>query len=156
MFKPALLLIAYATTTFGAAVYYCTNANWGGDCHLTPPITGTDVCHNLEGGVQEFNDQISSFGPDSGLYCVAFKNYDCHTSDGDYTITYPGVSDLSIVPGWNDVISSYICNQEAGSDFCQRTVEANVEINVEITKLSTDDTNTGVVYTVAIITACQD
>ncbi|TFK67861.1 hypothetical protein BDN72DRAFT_858832 [Pluteus cervinus] len=117
-----LLLATCASTAFGSnSVYYCTDINWGGDCHLSPPITGEDVCHNIEGGVGQFNDQISSFGPDSGLYCIIFnsdnvdRDYNCVFNTNGYMagITSPGYADLRTI-GFNDVISSYLCNIETG------------------------------------------
>ncbi|TFK67858.1 hypothetical protein BDN72DRAFT_879381 [Pluteus cervinus] len=112
--RALFVLATYASATMGAAVYYCTNANWGGDCHHSPPITTINVCHNLEGGVAEFNDAISSFGPDQGLVCVAFRDFNCNNDQGELVIEWPGVADLSSDAGWNDAISSYLCNPPSG------------------------------------------
>ncbi|TFK67857.1 hypothetical protein BDN72DRAFT_898618 [Pluteus cervinus] len=107
-----LLLATYVSTVLGdSTVYFCTDINWGGTCHQSPPIV-TGVCHNLLGGVAQFNDQISSFGPDHNVYCTLFRDLDCNTNvgpDGYELVEYPGIADLRIF-GFNDVTSSYACS----------------------------------------------
>ncbi|TFK67856.1 hypothetical protein BDN72DRAFT_73481 [Pluteus cervinus] len=103
-----LLFATYVSTVLcDNTVYYCTDINWGGSCHQSPPVDGS--CHNMQGGVAQYNDQISSFGPDPNLYCIIFRDLDCKFTTGGYTsVGYPGVADLRTI-GFNDAISSYTC-----------------------------------------------
>ncbi|TFK67863.1 hypothetical protein BDN72DRAFT_879383 [Pluteus cervinus] len=112
----ALLLATYVSMASGATVYFCKDVNWGGDCHNSPTITGSDVCHNMEGGVADYNDQISSFGPGEGLWCTVFKDYGCtyYDDNGWVSFGYPGVADLRTISGFNDAISSYACHAGSG------------------------------------------
>ncbi|KAJ7795057.1 hypothetical protein B0H14DRAFT_3888497 [Mycena olivaceomarginata] len=50
-----------------AHVYICTDSNFGGDC-TNYGITN-NVCSNLP---SEFQDNISSFGPDQGWGCIFY------------------------------------------------------------------------------------
>ncbi|MCJ1252134.1 hypothetical protein MMC30_009372 [Trapelia coarctata] len=83
-------------------LYICNNINFGAPCvHLSNPFGD---CVNLD---SNFNDQVSSLGPDAGARCTFHVNYGC---SGDFLqgITNPGISDLRTV-GFNDKISSYYC-----------------------------------------------
>ncbi|TFK72124.1 hypothetical protein BDN72DRAFT_895104 [Pluteus cervinus] len=113
----ALLLATFAASALAdSAVFYCTDINWGGNCHHSPPITADQqgVCHNMKGDVAQFNDAISSFGPDGDLSCTVFKDFDCPSTDSGFQIVHPGWADLRTV-GLNDVISSYQCYIEQGN-----------------------------------------
>ncbi|KAJ7752712.1 hypothetical protein B0H14DRAFT_3710497 [Mycena olivaceomarginata] len=79
-------------------VYICTDANFSGDCTDYGFFAGQ--CSNFPG---EFNDDISSFGPDVGWACTI----DVNCSGDTYTGTYPGFGTL---PGFlNDAFSSVLC-----------------------------------------------
>ncbi|KAJ7814692.1 hypothetical protein B0H14DRAFT_2603966 [Mycena olivaceomarginata] len=81
-------------------VYICTDANFGGDC--TDYGFTNNVCSNLP---SEFQDDISSFGPDAGWVCAFYTDTNC--SGGIYAGANPGFTDI---PGWlNDAFSSYSC-----------------------------------------------
>ncbi|KAJ7325397.1 hypothetical protein DFH08DRAFT_817077 [Mycena albidolilacea] len=73
-----------------ANVSICTDSNFGGDC--TEYRITNNACSNLP---SEFQDDISSFGPDQGWGCIF------------YTQAYPGTT---LVPGFlNDAFSSVRC-----------------------------------------------
>ncbi|KAJ7801719.1 hypothetical protein B0H14DRAFT_2615063 [Mycena olivaceomarginata] len=77
-----------------------TDANFGGDC--TDYGFTNNVCSNLP---SEFQDDISSFGPDAGWVCAFYTDTNC--SGGIYAGANPGFTDI---PGWlNDAFSSYSC-----------------------------------------------
>ncbi|TFK72120.1 hypothetical protein BDN72DRAFT_855751 [Pluteus cervinus] len=109
----ALLLATFAASAFAdSEVFYCTDINYGGNCHHSPKITANPagVCHNMKGDVAQFNDAISSFGPDEDLLCTVFN-----LSNGrGVPVDYPGYADLRTI-GFNDVISSYLCYVDTGN-----------------------------------------
>ncbi|KAF7344986.1 Short chain dehydrogenase [Mycena venus] len=81
-------------------VYICTDSNFGGDC--TNYGFTNNVCSNLP---SEFQDDISSFGPDKGWSCTMYTDPDC--TGAVYSATNPGTT---LVPGFlNDSFSSLRC-----------------------------------------------
>ncbi|KAJ7152432.1 hypothetical protein C8R46DRAFT_1228661 [Mycena filopes] len=83
-------------------VFICTDANFAGDC--TNYGFFADQCSNFPG---EFQDDISSFGPDAGWSCTMYTDANCN---GDtYTGTNPGFGTL---PAFlNDAFSSVRCER---------------------------------------------
>ncbi|KAJ6550929.1 hypothetical protein B0H10DRAFT_1802301, partial [Mycena sp. CBHHK59/15] len=83
-------------------VFICTDANFAGDC--TNYGFFADQCSNFPG---EFQDDISSFGPDAGWSCTMYTDINCN---GDtYTGTNPGFATL---PAFlNDAFSSVRCER---------------------------------------------
>ncbi|KAF8915644.1 hypothetical protein CPB85DRAFT_1432676 [Mucidula mucida] len=79
--------------------FFCTDANFSGSCFLST----TSGCVNVGSG---FNDNVSSFGPDPGVFCNLFTNRDCTGSH--ITLVNPGSSHLEQV-NFNDVMSSFQC-----------------------------------------------
>ncbi|TFK72122.1 hypothetical protein BDN72DRAFT_836729 [Pluteus cervinus] len=113
----ALLLTTFTSSAFAEfAVFYCTDVNWQGTCHHSPPIVG-GVCHNMEGGVEQFNNAISSFGPDEFITCLVFKAFDCPSNpiENWAQINYPGIANLRTI-GFDNQISSYRCDYALGGE----------------------------------------
>ncbi|KAJ7872613.1 hypothetical protein B0H14DRAFT_2570109 [Mycena olivaceomarginata] len=54
-----------------------------------------------------FNDALSSFGPDTGQDCFIFVETGCSSSTFG-PIQHPGFDDLELI-GWNNAISSFKC-----------------------------------------------
>lgn len=69
-----------------AGTYYCRNNNFLGPCaHTMLPI---GKCMNFQKG---WNDNINSFGPDSGgFYCITFSNPGCTGGEPKFRFRYPG------------------------------------------------------------------
>ncbi|KAL2076004.1 hypothetical protein VTL71DRAFT_947 [Oculimacula yallundae] len=83
-------------------VYICLNSNFSGACKNLE--VQTNVCYNLIGN---YNDAISSIGPNQGTTCRIFFDYGCSgRSIGD--IIYPGIYNLADY-NFNDVASSVSC-----------------------------------------------
>ncbi|KAJ7814693.1 hypothetical protein B0H14DRAFT_3476837 [Mycena olivaceomarginata] len=83
-----------------AHVYICTDSNFGGDC--TNYRITNNVCSNLP---SEFQDDISSFGPDQEWGCIFYTDPEC--TGAVYSQAYPGAT---LVPGFlNDAFSSVRC-----------------------------------------------
>ncbi|KAJ7277904.1 hypothetical protein C8J57DRAFT_1465739 [Mycena rebaudengoi] len=83
-------------------VRVCTDAGFTGNC-----ITlngGSTQCNNFPG---DFNDNISSFGPDDGQDCFIFVDAGCTGAQAG-PIRFPGISNLNDI-GFNDKISSWKC-----------------------------------------------
>ncbi|KAJ7057336.1 hypothetical protein C8F01DRAFT_1086374 [Mycena amicta] len=83
-----------------AHVFICTDINFAGDC--TNYGFNSGQCSNFPG---EFQDDISSFGPDQGWECIMYTDINCQGLT--YTGVWPGFSTLP--PGINDAISSVLC-----------------------------------------------
>ncbi|KAJ7157282.1 hypothetical protein C8R46DRAFT_1114005 [Mycena filopes] len=81
-------------------VFICTDVDFGGDC--TNYGFFNNVCSTFP---SEFQDNISSFGPDKGWKCTLYTNNGC--SGLQSTATNPGITTL---PGdVNDAFSSVNC-----------------------------------------------
>ena len=63
------------------AVYYCSNARFGGDCVYRP---ANDDCFAPP-------DAPVSIGPDKGGYCVLFEDRECKGSIIHYDEKNPGI-----------------------------------------------------------------
>ncbi|KAJ7057339.1 hypothetical protein C8F01DRAFT_1256589 [Mycena amicta] len=83
-----------------AHVFICTDINFAGDC--TNYGFNSGQCSNFPG---EFQDDISSFGPDQGWECIMYTDINCQGLT--YTGVWPGFSTLP--HGINDAISSVLC-----------------------------------------------
>ncbi|KAI5816156.1 hypothetical protein BZA77DRAFT_369136 [Pyronema omphalodes] len=82
-------------------VYYCEDAFWGATCIYN--IYNLAKCHNVP---SEFNDKISSFGPDDGTFCFVYEHENC--KGASKLLEYPGSDYLSEF-GFNDRISAFAC-----------------------------------------------
>jgi len=92
----------------GAGVFYCRNDRWKGGCHRQYFIDG--VC---QGVPKEWNDQISSLGPDASVKdrdwgCDVFTEGNCQGQR--FLIFYPG-SDIMSAHNMNDKVSSIKCGR---------------------------------------------
>ncbi|THG97890.1 hypothetical protein EW026_g4196 [Hermanssonia centrifuga] len=82
-------------------IFICTDDNYGGDCTNYGFTSG--ACSNFP---SEFQDDISSLGPDSGWFCNLYLDYNCNNDESSLRVDYPGISAL----GWgNDAFSSLQC-----------------------------------------------
>ncbi|KAL1303098.1 hypothetical protein AAFC00_006539 [Neodothiora populina] len=86
-------------------VYFCTGANFTGSCQQQN--YALNKCVDFPTG---FNKTISSFGPEKGAECLLMQGH-CNANEDYYSITYPGVSDLSTISEDN-IATSYICLEE--------------------------------------------
>ncbi|PSR74742.1 hypothetical protein PHLCEN_2v9621 [Hermanssonia centrifuga] len=105
---PAIEVRANATTAVSDVanadghIYICTDDNWSGSCENFGFIAYS--CSNFP---SNFQDDISSVGPDSGWYCTLYIDYNCNPDQGTYTVTAPGYSALTY---GNDAFSSVMCD----------------------------------------------
>ncbi|KAF8996354.1 hypothetical protein BDQ17DRAFT_1429799 [Cyathus striatus] len=83
-------------------LFVCTDNDFAGDCSNIGFFN--NQCSNFS---PEFQDDISSWGPDEGWVCTTYTDINC--SGLTYTAGNPGFS--SLPPGINDAISSFRCNQ---------------------------------------------
>ncbi|KAF8209969.1 hypothetical protein K438DRAFT_1960199 [Mycena galopus ATCC 62051] len=83
-------------------VYICTDEDFAGDCDNYGFNSG--VCSNFP---VEFQNDISSWGPDQGWECIMYTEFNCGTGGETYTGTSPGFSTLP--PGINDALNSVLC-----------------------------------------------
>ncbi|KAK0616647.1 hypothetical protein B0T14DRAFT_604888 [Immersiella caudata] len=82
-------------------IYICKDINWV-NCSNQEVQTG--VCYGTN---SDWNDKISSAGPDRGTTCVLYQNANCGGSS--LTISNPGIADLRGV-NFNDKTSSIRCS----------------------------------------------
>ncbi|KAJ1304995.1 hypothetical protein OPQ81_000038 [Rhizoctonia solani] len=62
-----------APAAISGGAYFCTDADFKGQC-LYVSRFAENQCVNF--GI-EFNDKISSFGPDPGLACMLYNDWNC-------------------------------------------------------------------------------
>lgn len=90
-------------------IFLCDDINWGGNCgYAVQPLY---TCINMG---TDWNDKISSFGPDSGTTCLLFRNSGCSQGQFFEKISNPGSADLRN-EGINDQISSFQCYPSGGN-----------------------------------------
>ncbi|KAG8733722.1 hypothetical protein FRC12_018784, partial [Ceratobasidium sp. 428] len=82
-------------------VYYCTDEKFQGNCAY---ITGFNAGQCVVVG-PDFNDKISSFGPDDGMRCTLFSDDNCN-GRAVGGVTKPGIPKLSDFD-MNDAMSSF-------------------------------------------------
>ncbi|KAH0611913.1 uncharacterized protein H6S33_009965 [Morchella sextelata] len=100
--------VSLAKRTVGG-IYLCDDINWGGNCgYAVQPLY---TCINMG---SDWNDKISSFGPDSGTTCLLFRNSGCSQGQFFEKISNPGSADLRTI-GINDQISSFQCYPSGGN-----------------------------------------
>ncbi|KAF2641909.1 hypothetical protein P280DRAFT_288047 [Massarina eburnea CBS 473.64] len=87
-------------------IYVCLDADFKGTCQNFEVEPGK--CYNV---TDDWNDKISSGGPDKDTFCAAYQNYECNGKA--FPFTYPGIRDLTRY-GYSDVISSYRCDWLGG------------------------------------------
>ncbi|KAK0725984.1 hypothetical protein B0H67DRAFT_144409 [Lasiosphaeris hirsuta] len=84
-------------------LFVCDSLNFQGRCENLE--TETNRCYNL---FNNWNDVISSLGPDQGTTCTIYENFDCQgRSVGG--IVNPGLFNLNEW-NFNDITSSYRCS----------------------------------------------
>ncbi|KAF1983479.1 hypothetical protein K402DRAFT_167476 [Aulographum hederae CBS 113979] len=133
---PPLLLspshiISRQTPTIG--LYICANAPWTAPCsHVFVPET-VCISKETEPSGQQWFDQIGSFGPDEGGYCVLYAAEGCHSTAGTRRqVHYPGIGDMSAAGlGKDDGVSimSYHCFKEQVEPVTPETVSAPTVAN---------------------------
>ncbi|CZS97805.1 uncharacterized protein RAG0_06712 [Rhynchosporium agropyri] len=84
-------------------VYVCINSNFSGACQNVQVNTGG--CYNFVGN---YNDAISSIGPDQGTTCTIWFDAGCSGRSVGGIIN-PGIYNLNDY-NFNDVASSVRCN----------------------------------------------
>lgn len=95
-----------ATRALSGGVYMCKDINWGGQCqYLSLNGVNDGTCLGLG---NNFDDQVSSFGPDPGLRCTLYSSWACNDGWTVTSVTNPGIRDLSVY-GFNDVMSGFRC-----------------------------------------------
>ncbi|KAG8681858.1 hypothetical protein FRC11_000579, partial [Ceratobasidium sp. 423] len=93
-----------APAAISGGVYFCTDANFKGQCLFVSGFV-ENQCVNFG---NEFNDKVTSFGPDKGLACLLYSDWNCAgTTPGGWLVN-PGSSDLSQYK-FNDIASSFKC-----------------------------------------------
>ncbi|CAE6446759.1 unnamed protein product [Rhizoctonia solani] len=93
-----------APAAISGGVYFCTDANWKGQCLYVAGFK-ENQCVNF--GV-EFNDKVTSFGPDKGLACLLWSDGNCAGTNAGGWLVYNGTANLSNQK-FNDVASSFQC-----------------------------------------------
>ncbi|KAJ7347074.1 hypothetical protein DFH08DRAFT_208777 [Mycena albidolilacea] len=84
-------------------VFVCTNSGFTGTCSVFRGTSGQ--CIDFTG---DFNDGITSVGPDPGQDCFFFTDLGC-TGQQLGPVRSPGISNLVANAGFNDQISSFQC-----------------------------------------------
>ncbi|KAF8598964.1 hypothetical protein BDV93DRAFT_320357 [Ceratobasidium sp. AG-I] len=94
-----------APAALNGGVYFCSDSEFKGNCLFVSGF-GSGQCVNFG---NEFNDQVSSFGPDPELKCILYSDWDCKGTDiGGYLVN-PGSKDLRS-QNFNDIASSFKCD----------------------------------------------
>ncbi|KAL5634235.1 hypothetical protein ACGC1H_006153 [Rhizoctonia solani] len=93
-----------AAAAISGGVYYCTEADFKGKCLFVSGFT-ENQCVNFG---NEFNDQVTSFGPDKGLACLLYSDWNCAGTNPGGWMVNPGSSNLSQYK-FNDIASSFRC-----------------------------------------------
>ncbi|KAF7324019.1 hypothetical protein MKEN_00624000 [Mycena kentingensis (nom. inval.)] len=83
-------------------VFACVDANFGPPCALFHGSSGQ--CVNI---TPDFNDKISSFGPDPAQDCFIFSDINCQGQQAG-PFRSPGIPNLANI-GLNDQVSSFKC-----------------------------------------------
>ncbi|KAJ6606908.1 hypothetical protein B0H10DRAFT_1956710 [Mycena sp. CBHHK59/15] len=83
-------------------IFICVDINWGGTCgYAVQPL---NTCITLG---SDWNNKISSIGPDPGTAVTLYGNGDCFPDIfGTPTVYYPGYANLNDI-GFNDQASSF-------------------------------------------------
>ncbi|KEP51524.1 short chain dehydrogenase [Rhizoctonia solani 123E] len=80
-----------AAAAISGGVYFCTEANFKGQCLFVSGFTDNQ-CVNFG---NEFNDKVTSFGPDKGIACLLYSDWNCAGTNPGGWMVNPGSSDLS-------------------------------------------------------------
>ncbi|RYP42919.1 hypothetical protein DL770_011961 [Monosporascus sp. CRB-9-2] len=84
-----------------AGVYYCSDADFLGDCYYGCYPISTSTYPG------EWASRISSFGPDRGFQCYTY-DHDCSDGDGStQAFSFPGGT---LNPDMNDQLFCFYCN----------------------------------------------
>ncbi|KAG8693935.1 hypothetical protein FRC08_008804 [Ceratobasidium sp. 394] len=89
--------------TLAGSVFFCTDANFRGRC-VTVSGFSSGQCVGVGA---DFNDQVTSFRPSSGLSCTIYSDAGCR---GRATggVVAPGINNLADFNN-NDAMSSFRC-----------------------------------------------
>ncbi|KAG8722362.1 hypothetical protein FRC08_003313 [Ceratobasidium sp. 394] len=93
-----------APPALSGGVYFCTDADFKGQCLYVAKFASAQ-CVNFG---NEFNDKVTSFGPDPGLACLLWSAWDCQGSNPGGYFVNPGSKNLTDYK-FNDVASSFVC-----------------------------------------------
>ncbi|CEL63470.1 hypothetical protein RSOLAG1IB_10786 [Rhizoctonia solani AG-1 IB] len=93
-----------APAAISGGAFFCSDADFKGQC-LYVARFAENQCINFG---NEFNNQVTSFGPDQGLACTLYDDWDCKGRTPGGVIVYPGVTNLSVY-GFNDKAKSFRC-----------------------------------------------
>ncbi|KAG9097826.1 hypothetical protein FS749_005382 [Ceratobasidium sp. UAMH 11750] len=92
-----------APAAVNGGVYFCTDANFSGRCVY---VSGFNSGQCVGVG-SDFNDVVSSFGPDHGLTCTIYSDAGC-VGRATGGVVYPGIYNLADYNN-NDAMSSFSC-----------------------------------------------
>ncbi|CCO31540.1 hypothetical protein RSOLAG1IB_10787 [Rhizoctonia solani AG-1 IB] len=93
-----------APAAISGGVYFCTDADFKGQCLFVASFK-EDQCVNFG---SEFNDKVTSFGPDKGLACLLWSDSDCKGTNPGGWLVNPGSSNLGQY-NFNDIAGSFRC-----------------------------------------------
>ncbi|KAJ6576353.1 hypothetical protein B0H10DRAFT_938094 [Mycena sp. CBHHK59/15] len=85
-------------------LFVCTEAGFTGLCQVFSVIN--DQCFNFPAN---FMFDISAVGPDEGQTCFFFINANCVGPPILGPVAFPGISDLSTSPPFDNLIASTTC-----------------------------------------------
>jgi hypothetical protein len=85
-------------------VYFCTDANFGGNCQYLHDLTYQ--CHNLPA---ELNKQVTSLRPDKGQLCMFYEGTECG-GRADW-IRWPGTTNMR-GRRFDNSVSSWQCSED--------------------------------------------
>ncbi|CAE6375705.1 unnamed protein product [Rhizoctonia solani] len=72
-----------AAAAVSGGVYFCTDADWKGQCLYVAGFKDNQ-CVNFG---TEFSNKVTSFGPDKGLACLLWSEWDCKgTNPGGWLV----------------------------------------------------------------------
>ncbi|KAF8598966.1 hypothetical protein BDV93DRAFT_526448 [Ceratobasidium sp. AG-I] len=92
-----------AAAALTGGVYFCDGINWTIPCLYVSGFS-SNQCVNFG---NDFNDKVSSFGPDNTIKCYLWSDWDCKGTKTIY-LTNPGAADLRTI-NFNDKDSSFQC-----------------------------------------------
>ncbi|QRV79085.1 hypothetical protein RhiJN_07101 [Ceratobasidium sp. AG-Ba] len=92
-----------APAALSQGVFFCTDANFKGNCVY---VSGFNSGQCVGVG-SDFNDKVSSFGPDQGITCTIYSDAGC-VGRATGGVVYPGINNLADFNN-NDAMSSFRC-----------------------------------------------
>ncbi|QRV74523.1 hypothetical protein RhiJN_02539 [Ceratobasidium sp. AG-Ba] len=92
-----------APAALSQGVFFCTDANFKGNCVYVHGFNSGQCV----GVGSDFNDKVSSFGPDQGITCTIYSDAGC-VGRATGGIVNPGINNLADFNN-NDAMSSFRC-----------------------------------------------